>query len=199
MLMNSRLTSLLALALLFASGPALLAQNKIATIDLKKVFDGYWKTQQADTTLRDKAAEFEKKNKLMVEDYQKATEEYKKVLDSANDAAVSSEEKDKRKKAAEAKLLEINEIEQSIKQFERSARAQIGEQQRLMREKILAEIRELINTKSKTAEYNLVIDTAADSVNNTPVILYKSGQADLTDEVLTQLNSTAPAGTTIKK
>ena len=185
----------LALGLLLLSGPGLFAQNKIATIDLKRVFDGYWKTQQADGSLREKAAEFEKKNKLMVEDYQKATEEYKKVLDSANDAAVSIEEKDKRKKAAEAKLLEINEIEQSIKQFERSARAQISEQQRLMREKILNEIRELINTKAKAADYNLVIDTAAESINTTPVILFKSGQADLTDAILTQLNATAPAGT----
>ncbi len=185
----------LALGLLLLSGPGLFAQNKIATIDLKRVFDGYWKTQQADGSLREKAAEFEKKNKLMVEDYQKATEEYKKVLDSANDAAVSIEEKDKRKKAAEAKLLEINEIEQSIKQFERSARAQISEQQRLMRDKILNEIRELINTKAKAAEYNLVIDTAAESINTTPVILFKSGQADLTDAILTQLNATAPTGT----
>ena len=189
------LKSGLVLGLLLLTGPGLFAQNKIATIDLKRVFDGYWKTQQADGSLREKAAEFEKKNKLMVEDYQKATEEYKKVLDSASEAAVSAEEKDKRKKAAEAKLLEINEIEQSIKQFERSARAQISEQQRLMREKILNEIRELINTKAKAAEYNLVIDTAAESINTTPVILYKSGQADLTDVILTQLNATAPAGT----
>ena len=189
------LRSGLVIGLLLLTGPDLLAQNKIATIDLKRVFDGYWKTQQADGSLREKAAEFEKKNKLMVEDYQKATEEYKKVLDSANDAAVSIEEKDKRKKAAEAKLLEINEIEQSIKQFERSARAQISEQQRLMRDKILNEIRELINTKAKAAEYNLVIDTAAESINTTPVILFKSGQADLTDAILTQLNATAPTGT----
>ena len=189
------LKSGLVLGLLLLTGPGLFAQNKIATIDLKRVFDGYWKTQQADGSLREKAAEFEKKNKLMVEDYQKATEEYKKVLDSASEAAVSAEEKDKRKKAAEAKLLEINEIEQSIKQFERSARAQISEQQRLMREKILNEIRELINTKAKAAEYNLVIDTAAESINTTPVILYKSGQADLTDVILTQLNATAPPGT----
>lgn len=68
----------LVLGLLLLSGPGLFAQNKIATIDLKRVFDGYWKTQQADGSLREKAAEFEKKNKLMVEDYQKATEEYKR-------------------------------------------------------------------------------------------------------------------------
>ena len=191
--------TLLAALLLLAATSAAHAQNKIATIDLKRVFDSYWKTQQADTTLREKATEFEKKNKTMVEDYQKSAEEYKKLLDSANDAAVSAEEKEKRKKTAETKLLELNEIEQSIKQFERSARAQISEQQRLMREKILNEIRELINSKSTAAGYNLVIDTAADSVNNTPIILFKSGQADLTDEVLTQLNSTAPAGTVIKK
>ena len=117
------------------------------------------------------------------------------ILDSAGDASVSAAEKEKRKKAAESKLLEINEIEQSIKQFERSARAQINEQQRQLRDKILGEIRELINAKARTAGYNLVIDSAAETVNSTPVVLFKNGQPDLTDEVLSQLNAAAPPGT----
>ena len=164
------LLPVLVAAFLAATTAPTTAQTKIATIDLKRVFDGYWKTQQADSSLKEKAGDFEKKNKLMVEDYQKATEEYKKLLDSAGDAAVSAAEKEKRKKAAESKLLEINEIEQSIKQFERSARAQINEQQRQLRDKILGEIRELINAKARTAGYNLVIDSAAETVNSTPEI-----------------------------
>jgi outer membrane protein len=189
------LLPVLVAAFLAATTAPASAQTKIATIDLKRVFDGYWKTQQADSSLKEKAGDFEKKNKLMVEDYQKATEEYKKLLDSAGDAAVSAAEKEKRKKAAESKLLEINEIEQSIKQFERSARAQINEQQRQLRDKILNEIRELINSKARAAGYNLVIDSAAETVNSTPVVLFKNGQPDLTDEVLSQLNTSAPPGT----
>ena len=90
------------------------AAPKIAIIDLKKVFDGYYKTKQADTQLKERAAESEKVLKGMIEDYQKANEDYRKLIDGANDQAVSADERDKRKKNAETKLLEIQEIEKSV-------------------------------------------------------------------------------------
>ena len=38
----------------------------------------------------------------------------------------------------------------------------------------------------------MVFDTAADSINQTPVILYSNGENDLTEAVLAQLNIGAP-------
>ncbi|MBM3883468.1 MAG: OmpH family outer membrane protein [Verrucomicrobia bacterium] len=170
------------------------AQPKIATINLKSVFDGYWKTKQADVTIKDRQGDYEKERTKMVDDYQRANEEYRKLSDSASDQAVSADERDKRKKAAESKLLEIKEIEQSISQFERQFRTSITDQIKRMRDNILREIRELINTKARTGTYSLVLDTAAESFNQTPIILFNSGIPDLTDEILAQLNSTAPPG-----
>ncbi len=192
--MNLTRTAILAI---LASGiivSAAQAQQKIAVINLRTVFDGYWKTKQSDATVKDRQTEFEKERKKMVEDYQKANEEYRKLSESAADAAVSADERDKRKKTAESKLLEIREIEQSIGQFDRQFRAQISDQIKRMRDNIMREIRELVTTKAKAASYTLVIDTAADSFNQTPVVLFSSGAPDLTDEVLTQLNASAPAG-----
>ena len=77
------------------------AQPKIATVDLRKIFEGYYKTKQADAQLRERGADAEKQYKGMLDDYQKANEDYKKLVESANDQAVSSEERDKRKKSAE--------------------------------------------------------------------------------------------------
>src|SRR3954468_16453109 len=85
------------------------AQPKIATVDLRKIFEGYYKTKQADAQLRDRGTDAEKQYKGMLDDYQKANEDYKKLVESANDQAVSSEERDKRKKSAETKVLELNE------------------------------------------------------------------------------------------
>ena len=76
------------------------AQPKIGLIDLKRAFEDYWKTKQADTNLKDRAADFEKSRKSMVEDYQKANEDYRQLIEKANDQAVSSEERDNRKKLA---------------------------------------------------------------------------------------------------
>jgi len=186
-------TALAALAALFLAAP-LHAETKVGTVDLKKVFEKYWKTVQADKNLKERAGEFDKKRKEMVEEFQKANEDYKKLLDGANDQAVSAEEREKRKKSAETKLLEIREIEQSVQQFDRSARTTLAEQQRRMRDNILEEIRNIVNAKAKAGGYALIFDTAGETVNNTPVVPYSDGKNDLTDDVLSQLNATAPLG-----
>ena len=181
---------LLLLSLL--SSPAW-GQGRIATIDLRKVFDGYWKTKQADAALKDRAADMEKEHKNMLEDWKKAKEDYQGLLAGANDQAVSSEEREKRKKAAEEKLKYIKDTEDTILQYEKQARNTLDDQRHRMRDNILGEIRTLLNSKAKSGGYSLVIDTAAESANNTPIVLFNSNENDVTEAILSQLNSTAPA------
>jgi len=169
------------------------AQNRIAIVDLRKVFDEYYKTKAADATLKDRAGDLEKERKALTDQYQKLTEDYKKALDGANDQAVSADEREKRKKTAESKLIEIKELEQNLTQFDRQSRTTLEEQQRRMRDNILAEIKNVINTKAKSGSYSLVVDTAAETINKTPVVMYTNGENDLTVAVLAQLNSGAPA------
>ena len=97
-------------------------QGKVGIIDLRMVFDDYHKTKTADARLKDQAADLDKERKVMMEQYQKATDDYKAALDGANDQAVSADEREKRKKAAESKLLDIKKLETDIGQFDRQAR-----------------------------------------------------------------------------
>ncbi len=170
------------------------AQSKLGVVDLQKVFDDYYKTQKATSSLKERAASLEKEKKAMLEQYQKITDEYKKALDDANDQAVSADEREKRKKTAEGKLLDIKALEQSVNDFEKTARTSLDEQSRRMRENILGEIRKVIDAKAKSGGFYLVVDTAAESRNMTPIVLYTNGENDLTTAVLGQLNSTAPPG-----
>ena len=62
-----------------------------------------------------------------------------------------------------------------------------------MRDSILEEIRTTVNGKAKAAGYALVFDTAAESANNTPIVLYSNNENDITEAVLSQLNAGAPA------
>lgn len=185
-------TTLLALA---ATVLAAAAQTplKVATIDLRKVFDGYYKTKQADGGLKEEAAGLEKTAKGMLEDYKKSNDEYKKLVESANDQAVSAEERAKRDKTAKEKLLEIRQLEQQVQAFQRQSEATLLEKRRRMRDNLLREIREAIVTKARSGGFNLVLDTAADSVNQTPVFLLADTGADLTDDMIKELNAAAPA------
>ena len=171
------------------------AQTRIATVDLRNLFDNYWKTKQADAALKDKAADLDKEYKGLRDDYQKANEEYQKLLTDANDQAVSAEERARRKQAAEAKLKSIKETQDTVVQFERQARTTLDEQRRRMRDKVLEEIRTVVNAKAKAAAFSLVVDTASESANGTPIVMYSNGENDLTKSVLADLNLTAPPET----
>jgi len=187
---------LLASSLILTLASPALAQPKIAVIDLRKVFDKYYKTQAANTILQEEVAKIQKEGKAHLEAHQRAVDEYKKALDDANNQAVSADERDKRKQAAETKLLEIKELEQIVQQYERTAQGQITEQRRQAHEKIMNDIRTIASNKAKELGYTLVLNSDADSAQ-TPIVVYTSGTDDITTTVLTQLNSTAPPGTVL--
>lgn len=169
------------------------AEDNIATLDLRKIFEGYWKTKQANAALKERGGEMEKELKGLVSDFESAKEDYQGLLESANDQAVSITERQRRKQKAEEKLKELRDDEQTIQQFQRQARTTIDEQQRRMRDNILEEVKATITTMAKAGNFTLVIDTAAETANRTPVILYSSNPNDLTEKVLNQMNATAPA------
>jgi outer membrane protein len=184
------------LLLLLTSGPVW-GQSRIATVDLRKVFDKYWKTKQADGALKDRAADIEKEHKNMLDDWKKAKDELQTLLTEANNQTLSLEERDKRKRSAEDKLKQIKESEDAIGQYERQARTTIEEQKKRMRDSLLEEIRTTVTGKAKSAGYALVFDTTAESISGTPVVLYSNNENDLTETVVSQLNAGAPSETPV--
>jgi outer membrane protein len=174
------------------------AEMKIATVDLRKVFDNYYKTKQADEILKKETDEVQKDRKDMIEKYKGMEGDWKKLIDRANDQAISGDERDKAKQQAEKKLVELRETEQAVGDYDRVAQQKLFEKKKLKWDAIVGEIRQVVNAKSKAAGYNLVIDVSGDTMNNTPMVLYTDGQNDVTDMILKELNATAPALTAPK-
>ncbi len=182
---------ILALGLLICASAH--AEYRIATVDLGRVFTNYWKTKQAQTAIDEHRTDIEKTGKDMLSTFNKAKEDYQKMVDSMNDPAVSSQERDKRKKAADDKLKDLKDQDDALAQFDRASRASLEEQLKRTRDNIVADIRVAVTAKAKTDGYTLVIDTAAQTVNGTPVILYSvPGDNDITDAVIKQINMGAP-------
>ena len=182
---------ILALALLICASAH--AEYRIATVDLGRVFTNYWKTKQAQTAIDEHRTDIEKTGKDMLATFNKAKEDYQKMVDSMNDPAVSAQERDKRKKAADDKLKDLKDQDDALAQFDRASRASLEEQLKRTRDNIVADIRVAVTAKSKADGYTLVIDTAAQTVNGTPVILYSvPGDNDITDAVIKQINMGAP-------
>lgn len=166
--------------------------TKIGIVDLKRLFENYWKTKQANARLKELRSYTIKEQKAIEDKYKSASEEYKKILESANDQAVSAEEREKRKKAAEDKLVEMRQIEVAMEQFIKSAGANMSEEERRLRDNIVKELKEAIATKGRAGGFTLVLDVSGETANSAPAVLYTNGENDLTDQVLTELNAKAP-------
>lgn len=189
------LKKLIPLLALFV-GTSAFAQFRIATIDLNRVFTNYWKTKQAQVAIDERRADVEKTDKDMLATFNKGKEDYQKMLDSINDPAVSLEEKEKRKKAAEDKLRDLKDQDENLQQFERGSRTQLEDQYNRTRFNIVSDIRTAVSAKAKNEGYTLVIDTAAQTINATPVVLYSvPGDNDITDAIIKQINVGAPVDT----
>lgn len=184
---------LLLLTLLIAASSAQ-AQTSIATVDLKKVFNGYWKRVQADTILQNKGKDLDAQLQTMTAEYRALADSLKKLDEAVKEPLISAVEKEKRGKALQAQALKTKELEVSINDFQRAARTQLDELRHQSRENILKEIQDFVRKKAKDSRVSLVLDTASETINQTPVILYSDGSNDWTKEILTSLNITAPAG-----
>jgi len=193
--MKTTMMGLIALSILLSGGPAAFSATselKIATIDLKKAFDAYYKTKLADASIKDEASGLEKDLKALTEDHDKAVTEYKKAVDESSNQALSSEEREKRKKDAEGKLIKVNDLRQTIEQFNRNARNNLDEKLRLTRDKIVGEIKNVVNTRAKTMGYTMVLDTSTADGGRPSVVLYHTGDNDMTGAVIETLNANAP-------
>lgn len=193
--MRTLLKRLIPVLVLFV-GTSAFAQFRIATVDLSRVFTNYWKTKQAQNAIDERKADFDKTDREKVANFNKAKEDYQKALDSVNDPAISSDEREKRQKDAEAKLRDLRELGDSIQEYERGENAAIMEQVTRTTGNIVSDIRTVIGTQAKANGYTLVIDTSAQSVKGTPLIPYcVPGDNDLSEAVIKQINLGAPVET----
>jgi outer membrane protein len=181
-----------AVLLLAFSGVPALAQTKIATVDLKKLFDAYYKTKLATAAIQERADDLQKDYSSMADDLKKRSDQYEQLLESADDPAVSDDERARRKQAAADQLKQLQDSRAAIDQFQRQAQVTLGDQKERMRNDILADIKKAVADKAKAAGDTLVIDSDAETVNGTPAVIYTTGDNDMTDDVLKQLNAAAP-------
>jgi Skp family chaperone for outer membrane proteins len=170
------------------------ADQKIATFSLRKAFDAYYKTIQSTAAIKLEAAEFEKEKTQMIEDGRKREDEWRKLIDKANDQSLSAEQREKAKREATDKYAELENIKQGITATERENYARLREKEKIRRDDIVKEIVAVVTAHAKAAGYSLVLDPSGESTSFVPVVLYCNGLDDLTDGIIKELNAAAPPG-----
>jgi outer membrane protein len=171
------------------------ADLKIAVVDLSKAFDQYYKTKDAQAKLKEKQDGYQKDIQDLINTYQHMGEEAQALDKAANDATLSAQARQDKSTALTVKKQDLNNLGTKIQEMTTERKREIQDELFRRHKEIVDEISKVINDYSGPQGYDLVIDkSSASAASGVSIVLYNSSKLiDITAEIITLLNKTAPA------
>ena len=182
-------TLILTLALAFLGGSSLQAQSlKIGTVDMKKVFESYYKTKDAESKINEARNNAKKELEDRLDSQKKAMDEVQKMNQEIENPALSKEAKEAKTKTRDEKIADLRTMDRENSEFRANREKQLQEQSVRMRSGIVDEINKIVDAKVKAESFDLVFDKSGPSLNGVPIVLYARDSYEFTNDVITALN-----------
>ena len=175
------------------------AEIKVGTIDMKQVFDTYYKTKDAESKINEARAQAKKELDERLDSFNKAQEEAKKLNEEANKPELAAAAKADKSKLLNEKLQGLGALQREIQEFQQSRERQLSEQSVRSRNNLVEEINKVISDKVKAAGYDVVLDKSGQSLNAVGVVVFSRDSFDFTNDVVTELNKSKPAAAKAEK
>lgn len=180
--------------ILFTCSALLCAQQKIAVVDMQKIFSGYDKTKAMEMKMNEQLKVYQEYAAKLLQEYRAIESECKRLRDDAMNLALSEAERESRKRSFITKSEELKRKEQEINEYNRSRQKLLKEQFDTKRAEIIAEIRQVISNKCILEGWTLALDKSGVSLNDVPLVLYSDSSVDITQAVLDDLNRAYRSG-----
>lgn len=175
------------------------AQQKIAVVDMQRVFSGYDKTKAIELQLNRQMELYKEYAGKLVQEYQTLRKEFETLRDGALNVTLSESERENRKMRAVEKGEAMKRKEAELKEYNQSRQKQLKEHYDKLRNEIVDEIKQVVMNKCILNGWTLVLDKSGSSLNDMPLVIYSSPSIDLTKDVLTELNRAYRSGEAQKK
>lgn len=173
------------------------ADLKIAVIDLGKTFDQYSVTQDARKKLNEKHDQYQKELQDMISDYNHMGEELEALIKASQDPTLSKDAQAAKAKAAEDKKQEFLALKNKLEERKSELDKELNDEMLRRHKEILDQITQVVDNYAGPAGYDLVIDTSSVTpTSGVSIILFHSSKLiDITADITTQLNKSAPPST----
>ncbi|MDD4980972.1 MAG: OmpH family outer membrane protein [Candidatus Omnitrophica bacterium] len=154
----------LLLCVAFIGTTCVLAAEKIACVDLGRIFSEYSKTKDFDKTLGDKQAGYDTERNKKVNDIKQFQDKFNLLSD----------------KEKEAKKAELETKIKSLQEFDRESQTDLRKQFNDKKTELIKDIDDTINRYAAKEGYTLVLSEAG--------LAYNAKNLDITDKILEALN-----------
>jgi|SRR5215216_850417 len=194
--MKKPIRTLCALLALGASSLVAQAQPalKLFVVDLGKLYDGHWESIEKGTQLqaasdraKDEVAAMNTQGNVLVE-------EYKQLIDQANNPALTPEAKAKAQGEAQKKYQAIQAKQQEVQTFMQNTDNSLRTSMQNFRNLMLEKIGKVATEVGKRKGATLIVDKFGPSMLGVSNVVYLDPAYEITDEVAAELAKGRPPG-----
>ena len=164
------------------------AEINIGTVDMKKVFENYKKTKDAEQRISEMRNKYKKELDERMEKLKGMKDDIDKLTEQTKKAELSNEKKMEKAKKRETVANEANNLWKDVQQSQQEKEKQLADHSVRMRNGIVEEIKKVIDKAVATKGYDLVFDSSGPSLNGVNIVLHAKESWDFTKEVVDELN-----------
>jgi len=193
--MNRKLQSVFTLLAFAAGALGLCAQApalKIVTVDMEKIFENHFKTEEQSAKLRDAEQQAQTELEGMVKEINQVGEQYKEAVDQSKNTLLTADARSKAEGDSQKMLEDIQRRQNDLQQFrvntQRSLQQRIQNFRSLLLDEISKKVTEIAQRKGAT----LVVDKSGPTAIGVPTLIYADPSYDITDEVMAEINKDRP-------
>tara|TARA_B100002019_G_C21244553_1_gene587586 strand:+ start:398 stop:1000 length:603 start_codon:yes stop_codon:yes gene_type:complete len=163
-------------------------EAKVGFVNLKEIFEGFYKTELAQDQINQQVEEVSFERELRLDDIKIIREEIESLRSESRDENLSEEARKNKRLQLEDRLIEMQEVQKDLSNYEILRKKQIEEQNKRMQKGLLDEIQSEIVKYGEENGYDLIIDRSAKSTLGTEIVLFSGFRTDLSAPILERLN-----------
>ncbi|HYC72290.1 MAG TPA: OmpH family outer membrane protein [Opitutaceae bacterium] len=168
------------------------APFKLVVVDMAKVFDNHYKKAEADAKFRESEQNARQDLEQMTKQGQSLVDEFRALEEQSKNAVLTAEARSKAEADAQAKVQEIQRLQQRMQDYRQQAGGQLQQRIKNHRELLLEEISGVVRDLARKKGATLVLDKAGPSLFGISNVIYADAAYDITEEVLAEVNKDRP-------
>jgi len=168
---------------------------KILVVDLAKLFDNHYKTQEQQAKLQADEAKAKEQLDAIAKEGNALVEQYKELDDQSKNPTATAEAKAKAQADAQKKMEEIRQKQSEQQSFVQNTRTSLQTRFQTFKTVLLEEITKIAVEISKKHGATFLLDKSGPTMVGVSNVLYYDPTLEITDEVMAEINKDRPAVT----
>jgi outer membrane protein len=193
--MNRTLRSVITTIAFGAAALGLSAQPalKIVTVDVGKLLEGHYKTEEQMAKLKDAQNKAQEQLEQMAKEGNTLLTQYKETVDQSKNSLLTAEARAKAETDSQKMLEDLQRRNTDMQNFRNSSLQSLQQRLNNFRSLLLDEITKKVTDLAKRKGATLVIDKSGPTVLGIPAVLFADSAYDITDEAMAEINKDRPA------